>query len=63
MPITVNCFTPVIFRLPIEDGEYIVVSSTGYITVLNFEVKNKRWHGDSKDDYWNKYITHWKTII
>lgn len=48
-------------HLPDIDGEYIVYSSTGYRTSLEYSTESG-WQdrgGDEEDGYWNKFVTHW----
>lgn len=56
-----NRWIPVTERLPIM-GEYLVLSSTSFCTILNFD--SLRWftEGGTKDEYWNKFITHWRPL-
>ncbi len=59
---------PVGERLPSphSDDDFIVATSSGYVTALNFGENG--WysgHGseeDAKDGYWNGCVTHWREL-
>lgn len=64
-----NCggWIPVSERLPNPRGgsvEYIVASSTGYVTSLEFDADGWRGLDKREDDpgYWNKFVTHWQPM-
>jgi hypothetical protein len=49
---------------PPLSGEYIVCSSTGFRTVLDWS-PFRGWSDDSThpdDQYWNGFITHWMLL-
>lgn len=43
-------------------GEYLVLSSTGYRTILNFDGSYWFSDGGAQDDYWSNFITHWRPL-
>lgn len=56
---------PVGERMPQRAGDYLVASSTGYVTVLHWDKPRSQWsdEGHSKpDDYWNRFVTHWTAM-
>lgn len=56
---------PVSDRCPTRVGdEYLIYSSTGYCTTLEYAGDGK-WRGlDPRctDDYWTKFVTHWMPL-
>lgn len=48
-------------RLP-EWGEIITSSKFGFVTALFYDKIVGFWDGETKDNYWNRCVTHWMPL-
>ena len=51
-------------KLPAVYGEYLIASSTGYVTSLGYGMVGWTDDDDPFDNgiYWNKFVTHWQPL-